>query len=185
MKKTNKKQELTNEEIEFLSESNKIEREYSQEALDDAIVAWKYAKKEFKKNKGKLSISFILDIHKKLLQRIKPHYAGIIRDSAVMIGGEVRNQNKEEIIEEWSKLIEDWNNRMFVTTNAASTEKREKQIKEYFVKTWHIDWEKSHGNYDGNGRIGRILMNLQRLELGLPILIIHEGVEQQKYYQWF
>ena len=182
------KQELTKDEIEFLSESNKIERESGEigsVAMDDAVKAWIYAKREFKKNKGKLSIPFILGIHKRLLQRLALHYAGQIRTGAVMIGGEVRSQSKDEIIEEWGKLIEEWNNRIFLTGNSSQTEKREKQIKEYFVKTWHIGWEQVHGNFDGNGRTGRILMNLQRLELELPLLIIHCGKEQSSYYQWF
>ena len=42
-----------------------------------------------------------------------------------------------------------------------------------------------HPFEDGNGRVGRILMNLQMLKLKLPIMVIHEGREQQSYYRWF
>jgi len=37
----------------------------------------------------------------------------------------------------------------------------------------------------GNGRVGRILYNIHRLLLGLPIHVIHEGKEQKEYYTWF
>jgi hypothetical protein len=60
-----------------------------------------------------------------------------------------------------------------------------KSTKEVFIKQWHINFEGIHPFEDGNGRIGRILMNLQRLSVGLPILIIHEGEEQFEYYKWF
>ena len=179
MVKQIKKQKLTNEEIEFLSESNKIEGEDGEigsEAMEDVIKAWEYAKKEVKKNKGRLNIDILLGIHKRLLQRLALHYAGKIRTGAVMIGGEVRRQSQEEIYVELERLFEEWNYKR----DEDSSEENE-----YFIKTWHIEYEKCHPFSDGNGRSGRILMNLQRLELGLPILIIHVGQEQQKYYQWF
>ena len=151
----------------------------------DAIKAWSFAKKEFKKNKEKLSIKFILGIHKRLLQHLAPHYAGKIRDNCpVMIGGEVKRQSKKEIIEELNRLIEEWNKRKFITRNSATLEEREKQLKEYFVKTWHICYEGVHPFADSNGRSGRILMNLQRLALELPLLIIYDA-KKQKYYEWF
>lgn len=170
----NKKQQLTNEEVEFLQQSNFIEREYGEEALEDAKIAWEYAKR---KSKDKWTIPWLLKIHKRLLQRLAPHYAGKIRTGAVMIGGEVRSQSKEQIIIELLELFGDYRQIKFLDKDIES--------KEEYIKNWHIKYEGIHPFSDGNGRTGRILMNLQRVELGLPILIIHEGLEQQKYYQWF
>jgi fido (protein-threonine AMPylation protein) len=187
MKEKMNKKQLTNEEITFLAESNKIEGESSEigtPAMDDAIKAWEYAKKQFKKNKEQLSISFILGIHKRLLQRLEPGYSGKIRKWPVSIGGEVRSQTKEEIIVELNTLIEEWNRRIFLTGSTSQTEVKEKQIKEYFVKTWHVGYQKIHPHSDGNGRTGRILMNLQRISLGLPIMIIYDA-KKWEYYQWF
>ena len=52
------------------------------------------------------------------------------------------------------------------------------------IKKWHIMFEHIHPFEDGNGRTGRILMNIQRLKIGLPILIIYEK-HKFKYYDWF
>lgn len=164
-----KKNKLTNDELTFLSESNKIEREFSEIALEDAIKAWEYAKREFKKNKGKLSIAIILGIHKRLLQRLAPGYAGNIRRGAVMIGGRTMSQSYDELVVQ----LNDWIKNEF-------SKKTEKGTKEA-----HIIYERDiHNFFDGNGRTGRILMNLQRLELGLPILIIYDA-KKQDYYKWF
>ena len=67
---------ITKEELEFLEESNKIEREYSKIALEDAITAWKYAKKYSKiigkkYSYRKFTIEFILRIHKRLMKRLR------------------------------------------------------------------------------------------------------------------
>ena len=53
------------------------------------------------------------------------------------------------------------------------------------IKRWHIQFEHIHPFEDGNGRTGRILMNLQLRKRGLPIMVIHEGKEQSEYYKWF
>jgi len=163
---------LSKEEIEFLSESNKIEREYSQEALEDAKLAWEYALKNKRKLTQKSGIKYILKMHKILLEKLAPHYAGVIRECPVMIGGEIRSQSKEEITAGLWDLLREWENY------------RPCKDQEKFLKEWHIHFEYIHPFSDGNGRTGRILMNIQRLELGLPILIIYE-IDKYRYYEWF
>ena len=54
-----------------------------------------------------------------------------------------------------------------------------------YIKKLHVDFEKIHPFADGNGRVGRILMNVQMINSGLPLITIHEGIEQQEYYRWF
>ena len=73
-----------NDEIkEILKFSNWIEREYSKEALEDALRAWKYAKA----NIDNISLDYILKIHYLLMRRIRPDIAGKIRHCDVWIGG--------------------------------------------------------------------------------------------------
>ncbi|GAH64267.1 unnamed protein product, partial [marine sediment metagenome] len=77
MLKLNKEQEW-----EFLRESNAIEKENSEDAFQDALLAWEFAKKE---NKS-MSESFILQIHKKLMENLNPRIAGKFRDCEVSVG---------------------------------------------------------------------------------------------------
>lgn len=57
----------------------------------------------------------------------------------------------------------------------------------YFVDKiakFHLDFETIHPFNDGNGRIGRIIINYQLLHLGFPILIIRDK-EKKQYYNAF
>jgi len=159
--------ELTKQEIEFLRESNKIEREYSEEALEDAKHSWNFAKR-YRHNR--IDIEFIKLIHQELMRRLKPRIAGKIRKCDVWIGGR-KGYNSKEI----ELSLRDW---CLGANNLISAD-------EGTIEQDHIWFEKIHPFEDGNGRVGRILMNLQRLKLGLPLLIIHEGKEQIEYYKWF
>jgi Fic family protein len=158
--------ELTKQELEFLKENNAIESEYSKKALEDAKHAWNFAKKH---KHNKIDINFIKVIHHELMRRLNPRIAGNIRKVPVYVGGECRSQSKKDIIANLKIWLE--------TYFQHKTEKG--------IKNSHIFFEKTHPFEDGNGRTGRILMNIQRLNANLPILIIHEGEEQLDYYKWF
>ena len=49
---------------------------------------------------------------------------------------------------------------------------------------FHLDFEVSHPFCDGNGRVGRVIINAQLLKHGLPPLIIRNS-EKQIYYRAF
>lgn len=166
---------INEEEIEFLKESNYIEGEYSKEALEDAKQGWMMAK--ICANEP-LSIDYIFAIHRRLMKRLNPQIAGKIRDCRVYIGGEIKGQTKDEIKKELGELVSLWN------TNQKILLDKSKQDKENFIKKWHILYESCHNFVDGNGRVGRILMNIQRLKLGLPVLIIYNK-NKFDYYKWF
>ena len=52
------------------------------------------------------------------------------------------------------------------------------------IARFHLDFEVIHPFCDGNGRIGRVLINFQLLTLGLPRVIIRDS-EKKTYYRAF
>lgn len=71
----------TKEEIDFLRQSNRIEREYSEQAFMDAKDSWEYAL-----HKKRISLTQILEIHWRLMQNLNREIAGKIRDVDVYVG---------------------------------------------------------------------------------------------------
>ena len=160
--------------IEMLQHSNWIEREMGQQALDDAIEAWKYAVRN-----RDVTTKYILKIHKLLCREINPRIAGKYRDCDVYIGGHRKIFVSQALLEqELRDFLNEYNN----------LKKKKELVEEYFetiAQEAHVRFEGIHPFEDGNGRVGRILYNVHRLGLGLPIHIIHEGDEQLEYYSWF
>ena len=52
------------------------------------------------------------------------------------------------------------------------------------IARFHLDFETIHPFCDGNGRLGRVIMNFQFLQSGLPRVIIRNS-EKERYYQAF
>lgn len=156
---------MSEKEIEFLENSNWIEREYSDEAMEDAIRSWRFAK-------GltvDIDIDLIKKIHRRIMRRLNPRISGKIRKVEVVVGDGTKYHEclKPEFIEkELEKLCK----------SSPSSAKA--------IKNWHIKFEGIHPFEDGNGRAGRIIMNAQRLRAGLPVLVILNG-ERFEYYKWF
>ena len=161
---------LSKDEIEFLKQSNYIEQEMSNIALEDAMYAWDFAKNY----EGRWNVNFILEIHRRLLRHIRPDIAGKIRNCDVYIGGQCKKLISKAKIK---NQLADWIIDMYFRIEHFISPEDHAQF-------CHIKFENIHPFEDGNGRTGRILWQAQRLKFGLPLKIIWES-EKDDYYQWF
>ena len=149
--------------LTFLKQSNAIEGEHTQGALEDAMEAW-----HFIMSQDELTITNIKYTHALLLRFLSPQIAGFFRTADVVIGSNICPSYNMV-----NGLMLDW----VETYGFAKTPKE-------IIKA-HVEFEHIHPFQDGNGRVGRIIMNWQRLINNLPIVIIHEGKEQKDYYKLF
>lgn len=169
---------------EFLEQSNAIERVYSNEALFDAIEAWKYIV-DVADGNDELLNGDVLSVHAILLKNVRPDIAGSFRDCDIWIGGQKKPFVSKGIlglqVKQW---VSNFNAYCRVFGNNSEIIFDDK-VKEQVAKHSHVVFENIHPFEDGNGRVGRIFYNLLRLKMGLPLHIIHEGEEQFEYYKWF
>jgi len=156
---------------EFLRESNAIEAEYSDLAFKDATKAWEYAWED----RNDMNVSHVLDTHKILMCNINPQVAGRFRVCDVWVGCDRRRFVSEDCFRHG---VQDILEQMCPNYKA-------KSIPEVHVRDVHVRFEKLHPFEDGNGRVGRILYNIHRTNIGLPIHVICSGDDQLDYYRWF
>ena len=161
----------------FLRESNAIENVWDELSLTYARAAWDYLIK-----KKKLTVKTILRTHAILMHdKLDPEETGAYRKRPVYIGG--HEAKKWYVIPD---LMDQWYKTANGTIKLAETGFRGSGVNsiEEMIKDDHIAFEAIHPFQDGNGRMGRLIMNWQRDKLDLPILVIKE-VEKHSYYAWF
>lgn len=119
-----------------------------------------------------LSAENILLFHKMLIGNIDDSIAGRFRKKGeyVRVGAHIApapehvERMTEEILIEYSSDLETY-----------FTDK---------IAQFHLDFETIHPFNDGNGRIGRVLINYQLMRLGFPVLIVRDK-EKKIYYRSF
>ncbi len=120
--------------------------------------------------KQKLDKEFILLLHQMLLGNINEDFAGRFRKEGEYVRVGAYIAPPPEFVERYiDDLVME-----FRTDNEV-----------YFLDTltrFHLEFEHIHPFCDGNGRIGRVLINLQLKQYGFPPLIIRNK-EKQNYYK--
>ncbi len=165
----NKNKYMKQNVIDFLEQSNLIES-VGVEGMDDSVKAYEY----LMAIKAPLTKEHLLEIHRLVLKTLKPSIAGKIRKGLVMVGGRYCPPAKE-IPEKLERFFE------LVNHKRKEFSRTEKEV---YCKLTHIDFEKMHPFMDGNGRVGRLILNWQRKQMGLPLLIIQNN-RKYDYYNWF
>lgn len=154
--------EETREIIEYETAPNKPLREIKEtEAHSRVFLTLLNQKKEIRKD-------LLLKWHQEIFKETKPDIAGKYRDYLVRVG---------------TYLAPDWQDIERMMNELMEFIKENKQINpvELSARTHYI-FEKIHPFGDGNGRIGRLLMNYLLWHSGYPMIII-EHKKRKAYYR--
>ena len=151
----------------FIRESNALEGVYDEVSLDRAIAAFKSLIR-----RTYISQGGILKIHKIMMScsGLPTYLVGEYRDHNVRVGNDTDLCDKDSI----NQRMEDWCDEI----NEAIC--NGKKLNE---KLLHVEFEKIHPFADGNGRVGRMLLNWMRVIRGDSLMIIDRN--DSDYYSWF
>ncbi len=130
---------------------------------------------EYIKSKGKLlevNQETVLLLHKMLITNINDSIAGRFRQPGEYVRVGTYIAPAPELVE-----------RMIESNILQYLSDQDTYFSDKIAK-FHLEFEHTHPFLDGNGRIGRVLINCQLQLLGLPPVIIRNK-EKQEYYQAF
>lgn len=116
-----------------------------------------------------LTVELILALHHILLTGINDHFAGRFRagDEWVRVGTHI-GANPDFVNKMMHELVQNYN----------------KDEREFLAKIayFHAEFENIHPFGDGNGRIGRVILNQQLMRLGWPPIIVPAKEKHKEYY---
>ncbi|MBX2930691.1 MAG: Fic family protein [Chitinophagaceae bacterium] len=164
---------LTLEDTEKILTGGELERKVSTREIFEAKNLAKITETLLEKPKQKLTVALILDLHKMLLTNIDDKVAGRFRSGKewVRVGNHL-GANPSFVSSLMQELTTEYN------SNKA----------DYFldkIAHFHAEFETIHPFVDGNGRLGRVLINLQLMNMRLPPIIIQNKSKNKEYYPLF
>ncbi len=164
---------LTLKETERILFEQQLARDISVRELFEAKnLSRVMAHKRSRAATGELDRDLILALHRMLLGGIDDEIAGRYRQAGeyVRVGPHIAPAPEhvelmmEQITVAYTADLESW----FLDK----------------IARFHLEFESIHPFRDGNGRIGRVLINFQLLQLGLPRVILRNS-EKRHYYRAF
>lgn len=164
---------LTLEDTEKILIGNELPRAVNIREVFEAKNLAQITEMLLAKPKQKQSVKLILHLHKLLLTNIDDNIAGRFRSGKewVRIGNHL-GANPMFVNQLMQELIEQYNG----TKDGYFLDK---------IAHFHAEFETIHPFVDGNGRMGRILINLQLMNNGLPPIIIQNKSKHTEYYPLF
>jgi Fic family protein len=164
---------LTLEDTEKILSGGSLGRKVNIREVFEAKNLAKLTETLLEKNKSLLNIKLILKLHKTLLTNIDDRIAGRYRSGKewVRVGNHL-GANPQFVPSLMQELVDNYN---------------ENKIN-YFLDAiahFHAEFETIHPFVDGNGRMGRVLINLQLMNGGFPPIIIQNKSKHTEYYPLF
>lgn len=164
---------LTLKDTEDIILRNKIAKDHDIREIYEAKNLAKITTELLKNPRERLTTSLILSLHSVLLAGISDDHAGRYRHGKewVRIGVHV-GANPEFVSGLMVALINQYyeQNDIYFLDNIAH---------------FHAEFETIHPFNDGNGRIGRVLINQQLMQLGYPPITIQNKSKHTDYYPLF
>ncbi len=164
---------LSLEDTEKILAGGSLERKVNVREIYEAKNLAKLTESLLEKNKTILNSKLILSMHKTLLTDIDDKIAGRFRVGKewVRVGNHL-GANPQFVPTLMQELVDNYNqNKISYFLDA--------------VAHFHAEFETIHPFVDGNGRMGRVLINLQLMNLGFPPIIIQNKSKHTEYYPLF
>lgn len=164
---------LTLEDTEKILAGDTINRNMNVREIFEAKNLAKITASLLEKPEEKISINLILELHKILLTHIDDSIAGRFRCGKewVRVGNHL-GANPQFVYSLIEEIVNEYNlNKNLYFLDA--------------IARFHAEFETIHPFVDGNGRMGRVLINIQLINSGFPPIIIQNKSKHTEYYPLF